>query len=72
MATSPVNLKAAARVERIRQREMFRYFQPNTASSREKPSLLPEDTTLTALAQLVALKLNCQSVLVKYSILDIE
>ena len=64
MSASPVNPKVAAKVGQIREREMFRYFQPDMVSSRGKLPLLPADTTLTALAQLVALKLDCQSVLV--------
>ena len=64
MSSPSVSPKAAAKVDRIREREMFRYFQPNMVSSRGRLPLLPADTTLTALAQLVALKLDCQSVLV--------
>ena len=64
MSTPSIDAKATAKMERIREREMFRYFQPNGVSSRGNQPLLPTDTALTALAQLVALKLDCQSVLV--------
>ncbi|KAH7336182.1 hypothetical protein BKA65DRAFT_29052 [Rhexocercosporidium sp. MPI-PUGE-AT-0058] len=47
--------------ERYRVKELLRYFQPFQAPVRSdgKPQIAT-DTTLTALAQLAALKLNCQ------------
>ena len=63
--------------DRIRERELFRYYQPNdngetcqgtahspsTAAVKQASS---PDVTLTALAQLVAIRLDVKTVLIKY------
>ena len=73
IATQP----AITKWDRIRERELFRYYQPNDngESLQEKahdPSIVAvrqassPDVTLTALAQLVAIRLDVKTVLIKY------
>ena len=63
------------RADRIRERELFRYYRPTEADVAQEGSRGTEaiaarqtsspDTTLTALAQLVALRVDVKSVLIK-------
>ena len=65
------------RSDRIRERELFRYYQPNDngelcQETAHDPSTVAvkqassPDVTLTALAQLVAIRLDVKTVLIKY------
>ena len=65
--------------DRIRERELFRYYQPNGNGQEiaHDPSIVAvrqassPDVTLTALAQLVAIRLDVKTVLIKYvSLID--
>ena len=65
--------------DRIRERELFRYYQPkgNGQEIAHDPSIVAvrqassPDVTLTALAQLVAIRLDVKTVLIKYvSLID--
>ena len=54
--------------DRLRERELLRYYRPTDDRSSEVVSAhqaSSPDTTLTALAQLVAIRLNVKSVLIK-------
>ena len=59
-----------SKADRVRERELFRYYQPRQDQSSDscaapKPSTSP-DIALTALAQLVAIRLRVRSVLIKF------
>jgi hypothetical protein len=69
--------------DRIRERELFRFYRPQDANAEHAPAhdnqlLLPSSTvigppvstdpTLTALAQLVSLRLNIQRCILRFAI----
>lgn len=66
---------AITRADRIRERELFRYYQPTERGLSQENTGATEiiaayqgsspDTTLTALAQLVAIRVDVKSVLIK-------
>lgn len=69
-----------SKLDKLRERELFRYYRPSEpdgANSRKSPSAPAQavdvpntaaspDTTLTALAQLCALRLNASRAMVRY------
>ena len=57
-----------SKADRLRERELFRYYQPPDDGNSEVVTAhqaSSPDTALTALAQLVAIRLNVKSVLIK-------
>ena len=67
---SPTEPKpAASKLDSLREHELFRYFQPPTENVTANAASSP-DTTLTALAQLCALRLNAKRAMI--SVLDRE
>ena len=57
-----------SKADRLRERELLRYYQPTADRNSEvitAHQASSPDTTLTALAQLVAIRLNVKSVLIK-------
>jgi hypothetical protein len=57
------------KADRVRERELLRYYRPSEPQSKDASAALQAsspDTTLTAFAQLVAIRLDVKSVLIKY------
>ena len=58
------------KADRLREQELFRYYRPDERNAESSQTLAASqasspDTTLTALAQLVAIRLDVKSVLIK-------
>ena len=77
MSKHVISQSAITRSDRIRERELFRYYQPSDkldicqetnedSKNVEVKKASSPDVTLTALAQLVAIRLNVKTVLIKY------
>ena len=81
MATSLRDRPSITRADRIRERELLHYYQPRDDQSllarrqakadfhnTSDKKVISPDIALTALAQLVAIRLNVRSVLIKWGI----
>ncbi|MCJ1420684.1 hypothetical protein MMC32_007043 [Xylographa parallela] len=69
MKYSTSRQKRITKADRLRERELFRYYQPDDRNAESSQTLAASqasspDTTLTALAQLVAIRLDVKSVLI--------
>ena len=77
MAVKPSSQVVTSKIDSTRERELFRYFQPSASETAEQRHrqlshntlcvdvAVSPDTTLTALAQLCAIRLNASRAMIR-------